>query len=219
MPDTAEKRAELRRRLPLYLYANETLYRRSHNQTWLRCLSNQEAEQAMREVHQGVCGGYQSGPKMALKLKGMGYYWPSLVRDCMQWAQTYHQCQIHGDFIHRHPLHPTIASWPFAAWGTDVIGPIDPPSSKGHRFILAATDDFSRWTEAVTLREVKADNVINFFERHVIFRFGIPDRIVSDNGPAFKSHKLHRFAAKYKIDWRYSSIYNARAAEAFNKTL
>jgi hypothetical protein len=51
---------------------------------------------------------------------------------------------------------------------------IEPPSLRGHRFILAATDYFSRWAEAIPLREVKSDNVINFLERHIIYRFGIP---------------------------------------------
>ncbi|XP_066311460.1 uncharacterized protein [Miscanthus floridulus] len=30
-----------------------------------------------------------------------------------------------------------VPSWPFDAWGIDVIGPVDPPSSGGHRFILS----------------------------------------------------------------------------------
>jgi hypothetical protein len=29
---------------------------------------------------------------------------------------------------------------------------------------------FSKWAEAVPLREVKTDNVINFLERHIIYR-------------------------------------------------
>lgn len=88
------------------------------------------------------------------------------------------------------PLHPTIPSWPFDAWGIDVIGSIEPPSSKGQKFILAATDYFSRWAEAIPLREVKAENIINFLERNIIYHFGVPHRITSDNGPAFRSHKL-----------------------------
>jgi hypothetical protein len=102
------------------------------------------------------------------------------------------------------------------------VGPIDPPSSRGHRFILAATDYFTRWAEAIPLKEVKADNVIRFMELHILYRFGVPNRVISDNGTVFKSFKVTRFATKYHIDWRYSSIYNPRAnglAEAFNKTL
>jgi hypothetical protein len=76
-------------------------------------------------------------------------------------------------------------AWPFDAWGIDVIGTFEPPSSRRHKFILAATDYFSRWAEAVPLREVKNDNVINFLERNIIDRFGVPHRITSDNAKAF----------------------------------
>ena len=146
------------------------------------------------------------------------------MADCINIARSCHDCQIHGDFKHQTPvpLHPTIPSWPFDAWGIDVIGMIEPPSQQGHRFILAATDYFSRWAEAIPLREVKSDNVINFLERHIIYRFGIPRRIMSDNGKAFTSTKIARFANKYKIEWNCSTSYYPQAnglAEAFNKML
>jgi len=146
------------------------------------------------------------------------------MEDCLRITKSCHGCQIHGDFKHQPPvpLHPTVPSWPFDAWGIDVIGPIDPPSSGGHRFILAATDYFSKWAEAVSLREVKSDNVINFLERQIIYRFGIPHRITSDNGKAFRSNKMYMFIEKYKIKWNYSTGYYPQAngaIEAFNKTL
>jgi len=59
-------------------------------------------------------------------------------------------------------------------WGMDGVGPISPPSSKGHRFILAITDYFSQWAEAILLREVKASGVIKFIKHHVIYYFGVP---------------------------------------------
>ena len=74
--------------------------------------------------------------------------------------------------------------------------------------------------ENLTCREI--DRIVDFFTHNVVYRFGIPRRIISDNGPAFKSTKIYKFASQYKIDWRYSSIYNPRAnglAESFNKTL
>ena len=147
-----------------------------------------------------------------------------MMTDCINIARSCHDCQIHGDFKHQPPvpLHPTIPSWPFDAWGIDVIGMIDPPSSGGQCFILAATDYFSRRAEAIPLREVKFDNVINFLERHIIYRFGIHRRITSDSRKAFTSTKMARFANKYKIDWNYSTGYYPQAnglAEAFNKTL
>jgi hypothetical protein len=175
-------------------------------------------------MHKGICGGHQSGAKMYHSIKLVGYYWPRIMADCIKIAMSCHNCQIHDNFKHVPPvpLHPTVPSWPFDAWGIDVIGAIEPPSIRGHHFILAAMDHFSKWAEAIPLREVKSDNVINFLERHIIYRFGVPCRITSDNAKAFKSNKMQRFIAKYNITWNYSTSYYPQAnslVEAFNKTL
>jgi len=70
-------------------------------------------------------------------------------------------------------------------WGMDVVSPISPLSSKGYRFILTIIDYFSKWAEAIPLREVKTSDVIKFIKNHVVYRFGVPRRIVHDNGPQF----------------------------------
>ena len=98
-------------------------------------------------------------------------------------------CQIHTDFIHQplELLHPTVASSPFEAWGIDIVGPISPSSMKGHRFILAKTDYFLKWAEVIPLIKVKTFNVVNFIKHHVIHQFGVPKRIIHDNGSKFSS--------------------------------
>jgi len=92
------------------------------------------------------------------------------------YAKRSHACQIHGDFVHQAPerLHPTAFSWPFKMWGMDVIGSISPLTSRLYRFILTITDYFSKWAEAVPLKEVKTPNVIKFIMHHVLYHFGAP---------------------------------------------
>lgn len=105
--------------------------------------------------------------------------------------------------------------------GTDIIGPINPPSSRGHIFILAATDYFSKWAEAIPLRDVKAHTVEDFFRTHIIYRYGVPAKISSDNGTPFRNRVLDKFFAKYNIKQQYSTPYNATPnglAEAFKAT-
>ncbi|XP_020596364.1 uncharacterized protein K02A2.6-like, partial [Phalaenopsis equestris] len=76
--------------------------------------------------------------------------------------------------------------------------------------------------EAVPLREVTAQHVLQFFKSQIVYRFGVPRRVISDNGSAFKSTKINSFVRRHGIDWRYSTIYYLKTnglAEAFNKTL
>ena len=107
-------------------------------------------------------------------------------------------------------------------WGYDIIGPIYPPSSKGTKFILTATDYFSKWAKAVPLKEVKAENVEDFITTNLIYRFGVPGRMISDNGPSYKNRKIERMCTKFKIKHHFSTGYNLTAnghAKALNKVL
>ncbi|KAL4184928.1 hypothetical protein AMTRI_Chr10g3520 [Amborella trichopoda] len=116
---------------------------------------------------------------------------------------------MHSSLIHQHPepLHPTVASWPFSQWGMDIIGPIDPPSSLGHGFILAAIDYSSKWAEAVPLKQVLGTTVANFVCHHIIYRFGVPNRIISDNGPQFRSHHVDHLVNQFGLEWKYLTMY------------
>ena len=83
------------------------------------------------------------------------------------------QCQAHEVIPQKPPnqLHPTVPTSPFAEWEMDVIGPL-PPSSKGCKYILAATDYFSRWAKALLLREVTSEVVSRFVRHHIIYKYG-----------------------------------------------
>ena len=94
-----------------------------------------------------------------------------MVHDCIDFANRCDACQFHANFIHQppKPLHPTVASWPFEAWGLDVVGPLTLKTSTGYLYILAATDYFSKWAEAIALKEVKKENVVDFIRMHIIY--------------------------------------------------
>ncbi|KAL0457853.1 UNVERIFIED_CONTAM: hypothetical protein Slati_0412500 [Sesamum latifolium] len=47
-------------------------------------------------------------------------------------------------------------------------------SSGGHLYILAVTDYFSKWAEAVPLKEVKKENIADFIRTNIIYRYGVP---------------------------------------------
>ena len=223
LPNEVRHKAEIKRQALCFVVYNNTLYRRSFENIWLRCLGEEEATKILEEAHSGVCGAHQSRPKLHFHIKRMGYYWPTIMKDCMEYAKKCEDCQFHANIIRQppEPLHPTVASWPFDAWGLDVVGPL-PKSSKGHLYILAVTDYFSKWAEAIALKEVKKEIVVEFIKNYIIFRHGVPRYIITDNGKAFYNKAMDKLCMEYKFKQHNSSIYHAPAnglAEAFNKTL
>jgi hypothetical protein len=118
-------------------------------------------------------------------------------------------------------LHPTIKPWSFRGWGLDFIGQIHPSSSKGHRFMLAAMDYFTKWTEAVPSKNMTHKEVIEFITEHIIHRFSIPQTLTTDQGTSFTSSQVREFADSYKIKLLNSSPYFDQAngqVESSNKT-
>ena len=71
-----------------------------------------------------------------------------------------------------------IISEPFKQRGIDVIGEINPNSSLQHKYILIATDHFTIWVEAIPLRKVNEDAIMDFLQDHIMTKFGVPISLV-----------------------------------------
>jgi hypothetical protein len=99
-----------------------------------------------------------------------------MIVDCFKYYKGCQVCQKFGDLrlVPAAELHTIIKPWPFRGWGLDFIGKIHPSSSKGYRFMLVATDYFTKWTEVVALKNMTHREVIEFIIEHIIHRFSIP---------------------------------------------
>jgi hypothetical protein len=115
-----------------------------------------------------------------------------------------------------------VKPWPFRGWGLDFIGEVHPSSLKGHRFVLVATEYFTKWTEAILLRNMTHHEVINFMQEHIVHRFGMPQTLTTDQGSSFMSKQFKEFTGSLKIALLNSSPYYPQAneeAELSNKVL
>ena len=111
---------------------------------------------------------------------------------------------------------------PFQQWGLDFIGEIHPSSSTRHKWILIATDYFTKWIEAIPSRQVTDSIIISFPEKNIISRFGCPQKLITNNVTAFKSKKMVDFCNKYHITHGHCIAYYPQGnglAESSNKSL
>ena len=91
-----------------------------------------------------------------------------MLEDCFTCYKGCQGCQRFGN-VQRAPasaMNPIIKLWPFRGWGIDLIGQIYPPSSKNHKFILVATDYFTKWVEAIPLKNVTPKDMVEFVKEH-----------------------------------------------------
>jgi hypothetical protein len=71
-------------------------------------------------------------------------------------------------------------SWPFAVWGVDILGPF-PRAFGGYHFLFIAIDKFTKWTEATPMVSITQGASVAFL-KSIVYRFGVPSRIIMDNG-------------------------------------
>jgi len=120
------------------------------------------------------------------------------------------------------PLVPVKTEAPFQQWGLDFVGEINPHSSAQHKWILNATNYFTKWVEAIPTRRETDSVVIDFLEENILSRFDWPQQIVTDNARDFKSMAMISFCQKYNIVLDRSTTYYPQGnalAESSNKSL
>ena len=83
----------LRIRLARYILINEMLYERGFSQPYLRCLTPDEANYVLREVHERVCGNHLGARSLVHKVIRVGYYWPTIQVDAQAYVKVCDQCQ------------------------------------------------------------------------------------------------------------------------------
>ncbi|GKV00762.1 hypothetical protein SLEP1_g13399 [Rubroshorea leprosula] len=180
-----------------------------------------KAEYAVREVHEGVCGMHIGGRTLARKLLRHGYYWPTMVEDAQDYVKKCPTCQFNADDIHMpgEMLSSLTSPWPFAQWGVDLLGPFV-KGKGGCTFLVVAVDYFTKWIEAKPLSTTTERKIEEFLFNSILCRFGIPKRIIADNGPQFRAAALRSFCNNYGIELALTSVYTPQSngqAESANK--
>jgi hypothetical protein len=108
-----------------------------------------------------------------------------------------------------------------SAVGPGIIGEIHPASSGQHRWILTATNYFTKWIESIPRRSASHKVIIGFIE-DIIARFGFLNRIITDNATSFKVEPLIKSCEQFGISLTHSTPYYPQGnglVEFYNKRL
>jgi transposase InsO family protein len=81
-------------------------------------------------------------------------------------------------------------------WGLDIVGPLR-KAPGGYTHLLVAVDKFSKWIEAHSITNLRAEQTVSFF-MNIIHRFGVPNSIITDNGSQFTGKKFLEFCDNHR---------------------
>ena len=179
-------------------------------------------ENIIRMAHTGMTGGHLGVRRTTHQLQ-LRAYWPGWQQDVRRYCRRCHQCvTYHRGAPRKQGLMQAFpVGEPFERVAIDLTGP-HPTSRSGHVFILTVIDLFTKWVEAIPIRNKEAVTVARALVDVVFSRFGVPLQLLSDNGKEFDNRVLQEFCRLLEIDKIRTTVYKAStngAIERFHRTL
>ena len=129
-------------------------------------------------------------------------WWPHLDQDLEKLAKSCIQCQSYRNMPVAAPLHPWL--WPSKPWQRihiDYAGPIN------GKMMLVVIDAHSKWPEVISMSSSTTQATIEGLRR-LFAAYGLPQQLVSDNGPPFTAAEFDVFLRKNGVKHIYSSPYH-----------
>ena len=129
-----------------------------------------------------------------MKKVARSYAWlPGIDRDIEILVKSCDRCLQTRNTPSPVSLHPwQLAERPWQRIHIDFAGPFL------QQMFLIVIDSFSKWPEVIVMKSTTATKTIDEL-RCLFSRWGIPEQIVSDNGPQFKSDEFKQFLSENGI--------------------
>ena len=151
------------------------------------------------------------GARTTKKLVSSKFVWHGLGRQITNWARCCLPCQRAK--VHRHTRAPLSKFEPtsrrFEHVHIDLVGPL--PESQGCTYLLTAADRFTRWLEAVPIKDIDAYAIARAYIQNWVARFGVPLHMTSDRGPQFVSEMWSCMSNLLGTDLHPTTAYHPQA--------
>ena len=120
-------------------------------------------------------------------------YWPGMSSQIEDLIAKCEICAQHQRMNSKEPLLETeTPSRPWSIVSTDLL------EFKGSNY-LVVVDHYSKWPELALLDNLSSSTTITHL-KSLFARYGIPDKLISDNGPQYSSDAFKSFAKSYGFD-------------------
>nr|CAD40917.1 OSJNBa0088K19.3 [Oryza sativa Japonica Group] len=211
LPEDREGSERVQRISKRYVLIEGTLYRRAANGILLKCIPREQGIELLADIHEGECGAHSASRTLVGKAFRQGFYWPTALNDAVDLVRRCRACQFHAKQIHQpaQALQIIPLSWPFAVWGLDILGPFR-RAPGGFEYLYVAIDKFTKWPEAYPVVKIDKHSALKFI-KGITARFGVPNRIITDNGTQFISELFGDYCEDMGIKLCFASPAHPRS--------
>nr|KAG5696950.1 hypothetical protein BaRGS_015914 [Batillaria attramentaria] len=165
-----------------------------------------------RMGHQGV--------ERTLELLRSRVYWPGMHADVKDYVAACERCAMGRHQRLNLPSGHLLASRPLEILAMDFTK--FELSSDGRENVLVITDVFTKYAQAFPTRNQEASTVAKILVEQWFQRYGVPQRIHSDQGRNFESQVVQQLCQLYNIKKTRTTPYHPQGngqCERFNRTL
>jgi hypothetical protein len=172
----------------------------------MQCILLDEGCIILQDIHSGVYGSHTGTHTLVGKAYMQGFYWPTIVSDVDSLVRRCEGCQFVAlqKRVPSHQLQTIPITWPFSTWERDLVGPFK-KAKGGFTHIFIAMDKFTKWVEAKPTASITAAKAVEFIKK-IMYRFGIPNNIITNNGTRFTTREFRDFYADLGIKINYASV-------------
>lgn len=175
-----------------------------------------------RLAHSGMTGGHLGVRRTRLQVRRRAY-WPGWSKDVDLFCKSCEECCRYrqGRPPRQGKLRPLRCGAPWEILAVDVTGP-HPTSSKGHVYILTLMDYFTKFVEAIPMRNQEAPTIARIIVERICAVYGTPLRILTDRGPAFESVLFREMCRLLGVEKVRTTSYEPRTngmIERFHRTM
>jgi hypothetical protein len=103
-----------------------------------------------------------------------------------------------------HQLQTIPITWPFSTWGLYLVGPFK-KAKGGFTHIFIAMYKFRKWIEVKPIASITVAKMVEFI-KEIMYQFGIPNNIITDNGTQFIVREFKDFCAHSGIKINCASL-------------
>jgi hypothetical protein len=116
LPEVPVKARRIIRRSKAFVIVQGKLYKKIITGILQRCVTPQEGQDILKDIHAGVFGHHASSRAIAAKDFRAGFYWLMAIEDAKHIVQRCEACQQFASRPHAPAaeLQPIPLSWPFA---------------------------------------------------------------------------------------------------------
>lgn len=157
-------------------------------------------QRALLEHHDVESAGHPGIIKMYKKMS-LYYYWPGMYEDIANYVRACKTCRTTKPSNEKPAGKMCIKK--INRIGeviyADFMGPY-PVSSSLNKYILVFQDEFSKYVEIVALRNASANTVAQQFKKLIVYKYGVPRKLVTDNGSHFANKTVAQLAQDFGFE-------------------